>query len=63
MITKFTCNLCRNNAYVGSRNGIRNHLKEEHRILKELFNTKPAKGENSRHMQLTKQDFITRSNF
>jgi hypothetical protein len=39
-IKKFKCGLCKkDDQYVGIREGLRKHLKEEHRIMTEIANT------------------------
>ena len=41
----FKCGLCKEEKRVAmARKGLRQHLKEEHRILKEIFNSKGISG-------------------
>lgn len=47
MIKKFICGFCRNKKgkeYVGTRKGLRKHLREEHRIMNEITNMETEKG-------------------
>jgi len=50
-IKKFTCTLCKIKPYVGTRIGIRKHLREEHFIKTEILNKildKPTTGKRSK---------------
>lgn len=50
-IKKFICGLCKKERrYVGTRKGLRKHLKEEHRIMTELANGSSAvkKGQSTK---------------
>jgi hypothetical protein len=41
MVSKFICGLCNSKkvkVFVGTRKGLRQHLREEHRIMKEITN-------------------------
>ncbi len=45
MTCKFKCGLCKSyEQYVGTRLGLRKHLRDEHRILTSIANTTDAKG-------------------
>jgi hypothetical protein len=52
----FKCGLCKEHErYKGTRKGLRNHLKEEHRIMSEITNTKDMREKGIRKMITTKQ--------
>ena len=45
MIKKFKCGICKTEKkFVGTRHGLRKHLREEHMIKRELTNMQTAKG-------------------
>lgn len=49
-MNKFLCGLCKGNVIAKSRKGLREHLKKEHRILKDIANVKSPKGDGQRHL-------------
>ena len=52
----FSCGLCKKHEmYKGTRKGLRKHLKEEHRIMTEITNTKDMREKGMKKIITTKQ--------
>jgi hypothetical protein len=47
LIKKFNCGIC--NKFSGTRKGLRDHMKKEHRILREIANTKSVVEKGARN--------------
>lgn len=56
-IKLFKCGLCRNERYIGTRHGLRKHLKEEHRIMSRLANSSGEKKKKIKQRWWITEDF------